>query len=834
VTRPRLIAAWVLVAVALVDAAGAQDSRVESRPTTAPSRLFHPSARWIWDAAAPPVDAYRVFRKTFTLPHEPPSPSRRRLRITADSEYRLYVNGQYVGRGPAPSPPGRASVDEYSELLRFRQGVNAIAVVVHHLGTPSFARPQGRGGLIAELEVSESLVVTDASWRVSEGWWLPTNERFTPMREFTEHLDGRKQPGRRPNPDVRNTDEPWAMPDLDDSSWGTAAEIGPEGTAPWNVLELRDIPMPSARTVFPTAVLFTGACASAVPPKADAAKALATMPEEPASVDRILNSERLLGPTYPGALLNAFEDGLVIGLDFGRVVSGFPWVEASASDGTVLDLGYGEGLDAQGRVTVFKQNYPASDRITLGSHEQRLEIFHHRAFRYLVVSVRGGSAAIRRIGVIESGYPVVRHGSFACSDPDLVRIWEAGRETTRLCMDQGFMDCPWRERGQYIGDAIVEAPAALYAFGDTRLARRFLHQAAFCQPADGLLEPAYPCDWTAWHGNRGPNRIPGYGALWVVLLEEHWRATRDYELVWSLAPVLDKQLAWFDSFRTNGGLLEKVPEWNFIDWAQLDNRTERACLNLQYLMALKSAVALDWVLGRKPGRVEQAKAFAAEFHRVHWDEAKGVYRDGEGLHSAHTNALALLSLVDDPVIANRVLAGMVSTVRPGSPYFDGYVLRALARWGRHDAALAVIRERWLPMLTNGPGTLWEMYAKDASLCHGWSSAPTTFLQREIAGISFEALSMTVRFAPRPAGLSWMNATASFWCGDVRMSWKAAQGGGFVTWISTPPTPRIEVDLEVGRETVAVVDGATVDAKVEGGFLRLLLPGGPHTIEVKPR
>src|ERR1051325_10761369 len=79
-----------------------------SIPKTAPSPIFSESARWIWDGGPEkPVDCYRLFRKTFTVEKK----SRKALlKITADAEYRLFVNGEYVGRGPAPNPPAHKSV----------------------------------------------------------------------------------------------------------------------------------------------------------------------------------------------------------------------------------------------------------------------------------------------------------------------------------------------------------------------------------------------------------------------------------------------------------------------------------------------------------------------------------------------------------------------------------------------------------------------------------------------------------------------------------------------------------------------------------------------------
>src|SRR5262249_54238114 len=155
-------------------------------------------------------------------------------------------------------------------------------------------------------------------------------------------------------------------------------------------------------------------------------------------------------------------------------------------------------------------------------------------------------------------------------------IWTIGQRTVQLCMDQAFMDCPWRERGQYVGDTLVEARVAR-AMGDTSLARRYLRLAGFCPPNDGLLDPAYPCDGQGGHGARGPTRIPGYAALWVVLVAEYYRATGDLELVRGLSGVVDRELAWFEPRRNPDGLVTSVPEWNFIDWAELSPTSALAC-----------------------------------------------------------------------------------------------------------------------------------------------------------------------------------------------------------------------------------------------------------------
>jgi len=58
-------------------------------------------AKWIWIAReCHTPDFYLRARRTFRLAARP---AQARLRVTALSEYALYVNGQYVGGGPAPS-----------------------------------------------------------------------------------------------------------------------------------------------------------------------------------------------------------------------------------------------------------------------------------------------------------------------------------------------------------------------------------------------------------------------------------------------------------------------------------------------------------------------------------------------------------------------------------------------------------------------------------------------------------------------------------------------------------------------------------------------------------
>ena len=43
------------------------------------------------------------------------------------------------------------------------------------------------------------------------------------------------------------------------------------------------------------------------------------------------------------------------------------------------------------------------------------------------------------------------------ADPEINRMFEVGWRTARLCAMETYMDCPYYEQLQYIGDARIQA-----------------------------------------------------------------------------------------------------------------------------------------------------------------------------------------------------------------------------------------------------------------------------------------------------------------------------------------------------------------------------------------
>ena len=77
-------------------------------------------------------EAHGLFRRTFHLDHVP---ERVPTRVTADSRYALFANGQEVFRGPIRSQPRRLHYDLFDLAPYLRRGENVLAVYVKYYGT---------------------------------------------------------------------------------------------------------------------------------------------------------------------------------------------------------------------------------------------------------------------------------------------------------------------------------------------------------------------------------------------------------------------------------------------------------------------------------------------------------------------------------------------------------------------------------------------------------------------------------------------------------------------------------------------------------------------------
>ena len=131
-----------------------------------------------------------------------------------------------------------------------------------------------------------------------------------------------------------------------------------------------------------------------------------------------------------------------------------------------------------------------------------------------------------------STYPAPERGEFRCSDELLNVLWEVGRYTLRLCMDDTYLDCPAYEQTHWVGDARNEALVNWVAYGDPRITAHCLLQAADSLKRSPVPESHVPSGWR--------NILTAWSLLWIRAIREHWQRTGERDFLECIYPDLRK------------------------------------------------------------------------------------------------------------------------------------------------------------------------------------------------------------------------------------------------------------------------------------------------------
>ena len=111
-------------------------------------------AKWIWRAESTGKDQYVLF--AFDLPY---TGGNALIRLCADSDYHLTVNGKTVGFGQYHDYEERTVFDEISLTEALCRGQNRVEILVWYYGEASFVYSLGKAGLIFEVEVDHTPII---------------------------------------------------------------------------------------------------------------------------------------------------------------------------------------------------------------------------------------------------------------------------------------------------------------------------------------------------------------------------------------------------------------------------------------------------------------------------------------------------------------------------------------------------------------------------------------------------------------------------------------------------------------------------------------------------
>ncbi len=751
---------------------------------------FHDAPRATW--IAPPgiaPDSFVVFhaRRAFELGARPASFV---VHVSADNRYRLYVNGVSVATGPQRADVAHWRYETVDIAPHLREGRNVIAAVIWNWGAQ---RPIAQHSLRSAFVLQGDTPESAARVNTGAGWKLRIDSAYAPI-PFTYAMIGgyyAAAPGERV--DAARVPWGWEQPEHRDDDWYTVT-VG-DGAQLAGKLQLRADPRGSVTGEVSGWQLMS--------------RELPPMEE---SVQRFKGVRRVSGVTADDAFLRGAGEVLIpahttasILVDQGHTTNAYPSLETSGGMGSTVTLTYAEALiDSRGEkghrdsVTgrrmrgVFDVYRPAGDR-------RVYQPLWWRSFRYVQLDIVTEDEPLRvhDLHGVFTAYPFVARGRFRSDERWIDSVWAMNWNGARIGAHETYMDTPYYEQLQYVGDTRLQALISLYVPGDDRLPRQALQQFDDSRLPEGITQSRYPSSST--------QLIPPFSLVHVAMVHDYHMLRDDPAFVRRLLPGVRTVLDWYARQVDSTGLVGAAPYWTYMDWTprwvtgtppgSADGHP--IAVSLLYAYALQRAARMEEDLsGRGAGTSYRARAdsILRAVHTSAWDAARGLYRDrarsdrpDSASYSQHTNTLALLTDVV-PAAERRALMGRVlsdTSLAQASYYFGWYVLEALREAGLGDQYLDQLKP-WRGMLALGLTSPAENPEPTRSDTHAWSAHPLHGLLATVLGVRPASPGFrTVRIAPAPGTLRHVEGRVAHPAGDIDVDVTRVGASGVRALVTLP-------------------------------------------------
>ena len=324
-------------------------------------------------------------------------------------------------------------------------------------------------------------------------------------------------------------------------------------------------------------------------------------------------------------------------LDRKTLITAYPILSVSGGKGAQIWLTYSEAL--------YDSDIHKGDRDEVGNRTARglrdsflpdggakrvFEPLWWRTWRYLDLDIEtaGKPLTLDSLTAAFTAYPFKERATFQSPDEQLGDIWQISWRTARLDAHETYMDTPYYEQLQYVGDTRIQALISYTVAGDDRLARQALEAFDDSRFTEGITRSRYPGSM--------PQTIPTFSLLWVGMIRDYWMYRPDAEPARALLPGTRSVMDWFAGYEQPDGLLRNLPWWSFIDWVPAgtiptyDAQGESCVTTLEYLGALGDAEALEKGLGdaaRAAHYQERAAHVRSGLYSKCWNSVTGLLAD---------------------------------------------------------------------------------------------------------------------------------------------------------------------------------------------------------------
>lgn len=773
------------------------NSQLIPSPHVNPSlKSEHWKASWVKVPGTPSYD-YGVyfFRNTIELKD---LPEKYIIHVSADNRYKLFVNGKWIGLGPARCDADNWIYETYDIAGYLRKGTNIIGAQVWNFGE---FKPWAQISLFTAFIVQgdserTELLNTPGTWKCKkiEAYNPELLDRGS-LGAFKivgpgDHVDGSFFPWNWEKEEFSEIN--WVSPEI--LSSGAPKGVGTDIT---HALIPRTIPSMELRKI---------------------------------NAPKIRQIDNKDAGTGEHKYLTTFEfpanSKTKILLDQEELVTAYPIISVSGGENAKLRLTYAEALydehgKKQNRDSIEHMEFKGNSDVFIsdGEENRTYTTLWFRTFRYILVEIETGEDAliINSLTPIFTAYPFQQKAYFESNDPMLNPLWDVAWRTARLCANEIYYDCPYYEQMQYVGDTRIQSLISLYISGDDRLMKKAINDYFNSINPEGLTQSRYPTE---------PRQIiPTFSLFWVSMIHDYLWHRSDYLFATRYLVSIQHALQWFENhIDEKTGMLGPLEYWPFVDWAKewpWDNEKRiggvppggqsgnSSIITLQYAMTLDQAADIFSFYGLDDLASEylaKADMLIESTRKNCWDKEKQLFADTPEMesYSQHANTFALLTNAipkDERALFMEKVIRDTSLIQ-ASIYFRFYLHRAAIQAGLGNKYLTYM-EPWYKMINRGLTTFAEIpdLENTRSDCHAWSSSPLYELLATVAGIRPAAVGFeSVIIEPHPGSLEWIKAGMPHYYGDISIDLKFDKKGDVNGTVSIPP----------GLKGIFVWDNQTMD------------------------
>ena len=747
------------------------------------------TAQWISapNATAKEYGVYH-FRNSFEINEIPKTFI---VNVSADNRYRLFVNGQSIGNGPARGDLYNWYYETYDIAPYLVKGKNTIAAQVWNMGVyaPVAQISNQTAFLLQGNGDAEKIANTNKNWKVLiNGAYSPCSTNNGQVLQ-TYMVVG-------PGDSVAANKYPWAWEqnNYDDHIWTNAvnisspASVGYGSDNLWSLVPSIIPPMFERKQNINTLKKINGELANAVFLNNNA----------PLILSKTTITNTLLNATKP---LTA---GKTISLLYDQTYNtvAYPNLVISGGKDAIIKITYAESLfDAKGikgnrsviEGKTIKGNYDVF--MADGSSHRTFRPLWVRTYRYIQVDItlKDDPIEIEDFYGMATGYPFQVKASFASNDSSMQKIWEVGWRTAQLCAGETYFDCPYYEQLQYEGDTRIQSLISLYVTGDDRLMRKAILDFYHSRVPEGLTQGRYP--------SSRMQVIPPFSLYWVSMVYDYWMHRKDDAFLDQFMVPITGVLDWYEKhLDPKKNILGPMKWWGFVDWnlafdgGTPDGATDgnSSVITLQYIATLQQAATLF----KQFGKTERANHYAALASKLSaatyascFDAKKNLMANTplKNSFSQHASIMGVLTGAIPQSKQKLVMENVLkdTSLSQATFYYRFYLNLALKKAGMANRYYKELK-RWREMIDNGLTTFAEQPDPTRSDCHAWSASPNYDFFATICGITPAAPGFaSINIAPALGELNHVKASMPHPGGSIEVEITKQKNNGVEAELNLP-------------------------------------------------